>query len=819
MKYQISEIAKILEADSFNLTVESTIKAVSVDSRQISSARYTLFFALPGAMSDGHTFISDAYDFGVRNFVIIDESYNGKYSDANYIVVADARSSLQKLATCHRASFPNLKKIGITGSNGKTIVKEWLYQMLHDKFVIVKSPKSYNSQIGMALSLLAIEDYHEVGIFEAGISQKGEMINHLHMLQPDIGLITNIGHAHSEGFDSNAEKASEKMLLFDSAKTIIYRTNFSEISKAYNKECRETETLTWSTLGKADIVVDINSVTNQNRKIGFEYKGKKHLLIFHLIDLPSFENILHCITLMLHLGIEPSEIQERINRVSGLKMRLEMQTGIQNTIVVNDAYSAEIDSFSMGVEFLRQQAPERKRLAIISAFDQSGMDEEQVFEQIVRIARMWGLSELIYISENEFSIDTQEIKISFYKSKEALLDDLDNIPLRDRGILIKGARKYKLEDINRRLIEKSHSAELSIDLNALEQNLRVYKSYLKPNTGIIAVVKASAYGSGSEEVARLLERNGADYFAVAFADEGITLRLTGIKTPIMVLNPDVTSLADIFRYGLEPEIYSLSQLKKVIEFSNQSSDVLPIHIKLDTGMHRLGFQENDLAKVVKLIQNKKIEVKTVFSHLASSEDANDDAYTIGQFDLFDSYYESISLALNVKPARHILNSGGISRFPERQYDYVRLGIGLYGIDNNPEIGELLTKVHKLSASLILIKELKSGESVGYNRKTILDKDTRIGIINIGYADGVMRNIGNRNYSFMLNGTEAPILGNVCMDLTIVDLTNVPDPVIGDDVIIFDDKHGIEQLSKAAGTIPYEILSRISSRVQRKFLRE
>jgi len=819
MKYQISEIAKILQCGSFNTVLESTIKAVSVDTRQITSARHTLFFALPGAMSDGHTYIANAYELGVRNFVIADRSYDSEYGDANYIFVDDTLKSLQDLATYHRASFPNLKKIGITGSNGKTIVKEWLYQMLHDKYVIVKSPKSYNSQIGMALSLLAIEDYHEIGLFEAGISQKGEMTNHLNMLQPDIGLITNIGSAHAEGFDSGAEKAAEKMILFRSVDTIIYKTNFPEIGDVYNKEYHEIDSFTWSTMGKGDVEIHENSTTNKERKIVFDYKGQEHQLHFHLIDLPSFENVMHCVTLMLHLNVPVNELQERINRVSGLKMRLEMQAGIQNTIIVNDAYSADLDSYSYGVEFLRQHAPERTKLAIISAFDQSGMEEIDVFASIIEKSRMWNLAELIYISENEFDIDTHGIKVTFYKSKEALLNDLHNFPIKNRGILIKGARKYKLEDVSRRLIEKSHSAELSIDLNALEQNLRVYKSYLKTETGIIAVVKASAYGSGSEEVARLLERNGVDYFAVAFADEGITLRLAGINTPIMVLSPDITSLADMVRYGLEPEIYSIDQLKRVADFSKQSKKAVSIHIKVDTGMHRLGFQENDLVEVAKLLLSEKIEVKTIFSHLASSEDSADDAYTLGQFELFDRYYDVITESLKIKPAKHILNSGGISRFPDQQYDYVRLGIGLYGIDKNSEIGGSLIKAHKLSASLIQIKELKTGQSVGYNRKTILEKDTKIGIVNIGYADGVMRYIGDRNYSFMINGAKATILGNVCMDLTIVDLTDVPDPVIGDTVIIFDEIHSIENLSRAAGTIPYEILSRISGRVLRKFLRE
>ena len=819
MNYKITEIAKILNAETFSPMVDSSIKAVSVDSRQISSARFTLFFALPGTMSDGHTYIETAYDLGVRNFVITDGFYDGKLNNANYILVEDALHSLQKLAAYHRASFPNLKKIGITGSNGKTIVKEWLYQMLHDKFVIVKSPKSYNSQIGMALSLLTIEDYHEIGLFEAGISQKGEMVNHLNMLQPNIGLITNIGSAHSEGFDSEQEKAKEKMMLFKSVDTIIYRTDFSTINDVYNDNYRDTEAFTWCTRSQGDIEVFLNSPSRKERKIAFKYNDEEYLLHFHLIDLPSFENIMHCISIMIHLGVPMEELQERINRVSGLTMRLEMQHGIENTIIVNDAYSADLDAYSYGVEFLNQHAPNRTKLAVVSAFDQSGMEEEEVFANIIEKGKMWGLSELIYISENKFDINTQGIKVSFYKSKEAVLADLDNISIKNRGILIKGARKYKLEDVSRRLIEKSHSAELSIDLNAIEQNLRVYKSYLKDETKIIAVVKASAYGSGSEEVTRLLERNGVDYFAVAFADEGITLRLAGINIPIMVLNPDMTSLADMQRYDLEPEVYSIDQLIRVLDYCKQSKDVLPIHIKLDTGMHRLGFQEEELEQVAKMLQDDKLEVKSIFSHLASSEDAEDDEYTRKQFELFERYYNTVTRSMSNKPDRHILNSGGISRFPDQQYEYVRLGIGLYGIDNNPEIRESLIKAHKLSASVIQIKDLKAGQSVGYNRKTILDKDTKIGIVNIGYADGVMRNIGNQKYSFLINGSQAPILGNVCMDLTIVDLTDIIDPIIGDTVTIFDNFHSIEDLSIAAGTIPYEILSRISGRVQRKFLRE
>jgi len=821
MKYLISEIANILKVVVNHTDLnDTTINAVSIDTRQITSAPNTLFFALPGAMSDGHVYIGKAYDQGVRNFVISDSNFTPRIKDANYLLVDDVLQALQKLATHHRASFPNLKKIGITGSNGKTIVKEWLYQMLHDRFVIVKSPKSYNSQIGMALSLLTIEDYHEIGIFEAGISQRGEMNNHLEMLQPDIGLITNIGHAHSDSFASDEEKTKEKLILFHSTDTIVYRQDFDLINDSIQNQFSAKYQSSWSVEGKGDINVVENKIVDQYRNISFRYRDQEYALNFHMIDLASFENIMHCITLMLHLGIPTDELQSRINRVSGLKMRLEMQEGIENSIVINDAYSADLDSFDRGVEFLKQHSPSRARMAIVTAFDQSGMRESDVFRSIVNSCELSDVSKLIYISDSEFEPKTDSVNVTFYKSKTALLDDLQNLEIRNKGILIKGARKYKLEDVSRRLIQKSHSAELSIDLNTIEHNLRIYKSYLKKGTGIIAVVKASAYGSGSEEVARLLESNNVDYLAVAFADEGISLRLAGIKIPIMVLNPDMNSLSEIYKYRLEPEIYSLDQMNRVLNYSKQTNKNIPIHIKIDTGMHRLGFQKGDLTELVSLLMdNVNIKVKTIFSHLASSEDRADDSYSQKQFTDFETYYSIVTEGLDYSPKKHILNTGGITRFEDYQYDYVRLGIGLYGIDQNQEVKNQLMKAHKFSASLIQIKSLNKGDSVGYNRKTILDQDTKIGIVNIGYADGLIRNLGNRNYSFIINGKKALILGNVCMDLTIVDLSLVPDPIVGDEVILFDNDHQIEDMAKSAGTIAYEILSTVSGRVKRKFVRE
>jgi alanine racemase len=488
--------------------------------------------------------------------------------------------------------------------------------------------------------------------------------------------------------------------------------------------------------------------------------------------------------------------------------------------LINDAYSADLDALQMALEFVEQQAGNRDKMAILGAFDQSGKEEHFVFRKIVEHLTNFGFKELIYISKQKFDVGKESIQVQFYTSKAELLDHIQKINIRQKVVLIKGARHFGLEGLSAELSERGHSATLQINLNALEQNLRVYKKYLKDHVGIIAVVKASAYGTGSSEVGQLMQRNGVHYLAVAFADEGIILRQAGISSDIMVFNPDLTSMPDIIRYRLEPEVYDFGQLEEIIRYSNQNEVYVNIHLKLDTGMHRLGFLKDDVLHLRSLLAGAQyVKVKTIFSHLASSEDEADDAYSERQFGLFDEMYTKLTSSLKYEPKRHILNSGGISRFPNRQYDYVRLGIGMYGIDNNPEIQPHLRKVHRLNASLIQVKKMKKGDSIGYNRKTILDEDKTIGIVNIGYADGVMRNLGNGHYAFQILGREATILGNVCMDLTIVDLSNVPEAEVGDNVVVFDDNKPIEQFASAAGTIPYEILSRISDRVKRKFVRE
>ena len=820
MKYDAKEVGKILNLSDIDGIKDSSIEEISIDSRTIISPSKVLFFALPGEMHDGHNFIKNAHQKGVRNFVVKQSFDSSKIPNSNFFEVEDVLLALQKLATHHRQSFPHLKKIAITGSNGKTIIKEWLYQMLHDVYNIVKSPKSYNSQIGMALSLLGIENEHELGIFEAGISEKDEMVSHLKMLDPNIGLITNLGSAHDEGFVNRQEKLEEKMILFKDAKSIIYKKEDDLINDYIESHYSNKDQFTWGTAHSSDIQILEDKIESSSRFITLQYKGESAEIKLRFSDQASFENCMHCIAVMSFLGLTLSEIQMRIHKISGLHMRMEMTSGMHQSIIINDAYSADLDALQISLEFVNQQAGNREKLAILSAFDQSGREEQYVFNKIIEHLINFGFKELIYISKREFTVENESINVQFYSSKEDLINIIQTLNIGQKAILIKGARQYELEEISDRLSEKGHSATLHINLNALEHNLRTYKKYLEANVGIIAVVKASAYGTGSLEITQLLERNGVNYLAVAFADEGISLRQSGIETDIMVFNPDLSSLPDIVRYRLEPEVYDILQLQEIVDYSKQNNAAIDIHLKLDTGMHRLGFLEEDLDALSKLLSiSEKVIVKSIFSHLASSEDATDDEYTQQQFDSFDKMYNQISDVLTLKPKRHILNSGGISRFPGRQYDFVRLGIGMYGIDNNPEIKSSLRKVHRLNASLIQIKKLKKGDSVGYNRMTILDMDKIIGIVNIGYADGVMRNLGNGNYSFMIQGEEAKILGNICMDVTIVDLSNIPSAKVGDRVVIFDDNHCIETLASKAGTIPYEILSRVSTRVSRKFIYE
>jgi len=817
MIYALSSIAAIVKGTKSKIVSDLLVKHICIHTDDITLPLETVFAAMPGALSDGHEYIAKAYKLGVRSFIINDEKYMLPFTDAGYILVENVLSSLQKLAQYHRAQF-DIPIISITGSNGKTIIKEWLYQMLFEDEAIVKSPKSYNSKIGVPLSLFQIGKQHTLGIFEAGISQVGEMQTLAEMIKPTIGIFTNIGTAHDEGFDSRAEKITEKGALFQDAGAIIYCHDHEPIAHYIASTYKKTKLLGWSTSDESSYLYLSNKTfTKKNVTLDISFNGEHDQYDFHLTDNSSIENIMHCITYMRYAGLSSTDIKRKIALVSGLEMRLEMKAGVYGSTIINDAYSADLSALKIALDFMQKQSPNREKGLIISKLEQSGMSESAAVKEISHLANHYGLKTVYYISNY-----TGDLPTCFYNytSKRELLDKLTEEDIANKAILVKGARSAMLEEVVARLSYRGHSTTLTIDLDALAHNVRTYKELLEPNTEIIAVIKAGAYGSGPVEVARLLQQNGVTRLAVAFVDEAVLLRKQGVTMPIIVFNADINSLPDVYKYDLQLEVYGIEQLQQLRNSTNAHNHSINIHLKLDTGMHRLGFTERQLEEAINILKSSPLLcVETVFSHLAGSESATDDKYTQVQFKTFDRMYTHLCGELNISPKRHILNSSGITRFAERQHDMVRLGLGLYGIDSGGVISHKLKKVHTLVSSLLQVKMLNKGDSVGYNRNTILQKDTLTGVINIGYADGLMRNLGNGKYAVKIGEQFAPIIGNVSMDLIIVDLSLVVKPTVGIDVIIFDESHSLESLATAANTIPYEIMSRISERVERKYIRE
>lgn len=809
------QITEILGGESKGSSPDRCIKYISINTNNIIYPEFTLFAALPGNITHGQKYISKAYEIGVRLFLVTSYDTVVHFNKATYIVVPDVLKALQNLAKYHREKF-SLPIIGITGSNGKTIIKEWLYQMLYDTFNIVKSPKSYNSQIGVPLSLFRIDKSHNLGIIESGISTINEMKNHLEMISPDIGIFSNIGDAHNLGFKSLEEKIREKAILFKDSKVIICCKDHKIIYRFLKDTYPNKEIITWS---KEDKTAPIfyNPKKEDPHEFEVHIEGNKYNWQFEFSDQSSIENIMHCISLMHYLSIIPSEIGKKIKMVSGLEMRLEMKEGLYGSTIINDAYSADLSALQVALDFMQKQEPNAKNsMVILSKLEQSGMKEHHVLLHIQRLITKYNVDSLHYISD---SIETLPNPFYKYQSKKAFIESLPDIDLKNKTILVKGSRSAKLEDVVHKLSIKTHSTKLTINLDALAHNIRTYKSMLRPTTKVIAVIKASAYGSGSVEIARVLYIQGVDYLAVAFIDEGVELRKKGVTMPIIVLNSDSQSLIEVLDYSLELEVYCISQLRSIVNFSNRNEKILNIHIKLDTGMNRLGFQEHNISELITILKESRfVIVKSIFSHLASSDSQIDDEFTQDQFSLFEKMYNNITDELGVKPDRHILNSSGISRFTDHQYEMVRLGLGLYGFDSGMKINEKLQKVHSLTSTILQIKEVPAESGIGYNHKTILSKQSTIGIINIGYADGLMRNLGNEKYSVLIKNIKAKILGTISMDLIIVNLSDIPNVKVGDEVVIFNEKHPLENLAKAAETIPYEILSRISNRVRRVYTR-
>ena len=820
--YTATQIAQILGSDpSLLANKEAQVSRLSMDTRKIESPEETLFFALSGSMLDGYEFIQDAMEKGIKN-IVAEKSPGLVSSKVNLFIVPNSLAALQKLATYHRSVFSDIEVVGITGSNGKTTIKEWLSQMIHDR-QIVKNPKSYNSQTGVPLSVWQIKNGDKLGIFEAGISQPNEMYKLADIIQPTIGLFTMIGDAHAAGFSSLAEKLNEKLNLFATAKTIIFEEDDLIVSMAIRERYHDKQLLSWGKSADATLyrIIEIQR-SNYQTLVRIVFQEKEYSLTIPFSDSASMENVLHCTALMLHLGIDIHDIAESILKLQNIPMRLEMKNGMHHSILINDTYNADLQSFKIALEFLSQQAGSREKMLILSDFMHTGLDPNQLNHQLANLIHAHQISHVIGVGSQVKSLEKfldPFILFSYYETTEDIIKKLSQKEIENKAILVKGARAFHLEKLIHALSDKAHSATLETDLQAIEHNMKVFTDHLSKNTQIIAVIKASAYGSGSEELARFLEFKKVGYLAVAFIDEGIQLRRAGVLLPIIILNPDRNGVPDMIKYDLEPEVYSIDQLVEIMSIvALDENKNFNVHIKLDTGMHRLGLSKDDIEELVELlIQNKYIKVKSIFSHLSSSEDPGDDAYTHAQVAALNQYYDQITARIGYKPAKHILNSAGIIRFPQYHFDLVRLGLGLYGIDSTSTIVGQLEKVHTLKATVVQIKKIAASEYVGYNRKWIASEDGRIAIINIGYADGLLRLAGNSKYTVNIRGHEYTIIGNVCMDLTIVDIGQATDIVVGDEVIIFGKTKPVERLAEVCQTIPYEILSRISGRVRRLYV--
>lgn len=820
MIYNISQVASIVKGKVLALHEDAEVKELLLDSRRIAFPSSSLFFALKGPRRDGHTFIKEAYNKGVRSFVV-SEPVN-ELPGVNIILVNDVLVALQALAAYHRSQF-TLPVIGITGSNGKTIIKEWLNQLLDDKYNIVRSPKSYNSQIGVPLSVWQLNKTANLAIFEAGISQSGEMEKLQKIIRPTIGVFTNIGDAHASGFLNKRQKINEKLRLFSGVNTLVYCRDYPGLNEAVAALYKQLpfEIFSWSKTTDAELQVTEIEKGNNKTLLNIKYKESRLSITIPFTDDASIENAITCLCVLLHLKVPLEEITQKMSGLHPVAMRLELRDGINNTSIINDSYSADISSLKIALDFLSQQHQHTKHTVILTDFLEAGQPEKQLYADIAKALQQHNIDRFIgigpVISRNS-SLFEKYPGTSFFSSVEDFRQQFSHIHFGNETILIKGARVFGLEQVNMMLEKQTHETLLEIDLNALIHNLKSYQQLLKPSTKIMAMVKAFSYGSGSYEVASALEFNKVDYLTVAYADEGVELRKGGISLPVMVMNPAESSFNTIVNYNLEPEMYSLELIRSFRDFlKNEGLNQYPVHIELETGMNRLGFSGNDLNDLIEILKEPTFKVQSVFSHLAGSEDPSLDYFTQQQAALFESMSNTLGAALNYSFTRHLLNTSGVSRHTSLQYDMVRIGIGLYGIDSANVVE--LKAVSTLKSAIAQVKELKAGESVSYGRSGKVTRDSRIATVRLGYADGYPRSLGNGKGKMLVNGQLVPTIGNICMDMTMIDITGLKDVHEGDYVEVFGKSLPVQDVAKWAGTIPYEILTGVSQRVKRVYFQE
>ncbi|MDB5002886.1 MAG: Alanine racemase [Mucilaginibacter sp.] len=816
-QYLIKEVKQIISAEG-DIITEDIISVLLTDSRRINSAAEGLFFALSGRRN-GHEFIAEAYAAGVRNFVV-KQGPEIKLPDANFLIVIDVLVALQTLASHHREKF-NLDVIGITGSNGKTIVKEWLYQLMTTDKSIVRNPKSYNSQIGVPLSVWQISDRNNLGIFEAGISLPGEMNRLEAIIKPTIGVLTHLGPAHDEGFESEQEKVLEKLKLFKNCRLLIH--NYDQLVD-YKENISALNRFTWSrNFEQADLYVFSETVIKKNYYLRAKFKDEEIECLIPFLDQASVENAIVCWATMLALDYSPDETDKRLEHLNPVSMRLELKTGINDCSVIDDSYNSDIQSLEIALNFLNQQNQQQKKTLVLSDIFQSGLQENVLYKQVAelikskKVDKFIGVGEALLSHQQYFEVPEQ----FFYTDTTELLNHLLNLNFKGETILIKGSRSFEFERVSRALVQKTHETVMEINLNAMLNNLNYYKSKLRPGVKLMAMVKAFSYGSGTFELANMLQYNKVDYLAVAYTDEGVSLRQAGINMPIMVLNAEQSAFDKLMEYKLEPVIYSFGLFDDFIKYVQQN-DILnyPVHLKIDTGMHRLGFEPFDIDLLCDLLDDDKyVRVLSMFSHLAASEAPEHDDFTTIQIKRFEEATEKIEQCLGYSVIKHLSNTSGITRWPSAQFDMVRLGIGLYGIDAAvPATDSALQPITSLKTSISQVKKIVAGDTVGYGRNGVMTKDGQIATVRIGYADGYLRAFGNGVGSMLVNGVVVPTIGNVSMDMCMIDVTGV-EVKEGDEVIVFNEQHRIEELATQIGTIPYEILTNISQRVKRVYFYE
>jgi alanine racemase len=818
--YTLAEIAEITQG-KLDQVKDASVNHLVIDSRKVFSPEDTVFFALKGERHDGHQFIGELWEKGVRNFVVSKMPGNREeLADANFILVSDTLYALQLFASYHRSRFDS-PVIGITGSNGKTIVKEWIFHILDDRLNLVRSPKSYNSQVGVPLSVLNMAGEDDIAVFEAGISRPGEMERLARVINPGIGLITNIGEAHQENFSDLQEKLLEKLKLFEQTDTIVYCKDHYLIDRQIirHNELRNKNLVTWSKEGDADLKIQGVEKVGSITRVHGRFQGRESNITIPFTDEGSLENAIHVWLLMLHLGVDSRHIQEKMKDLPGIAMRLEMKKGINSCTLINDSYNSDLGSLHIALNMLNHQNQHQKRTLILSDILQSGRESRDLYAQVAdlirrnRVDRLIGIGEAISANRHLFDVPR-----FFYRSTRQFLSALPGHRFRDEAILLKGSRDFHFEKLSHALEEQMHQTVLEIDMDALVHNLNHFRSLLQTHTRLMIMVKAFSYGSGSYEIANLLQYQRADYLGVAFADEGVTLREAGITLPVVVMNPEEDSFPMMVDYELEPEIYNTQVLEQFEHAAAAAGkEEYPVHLKLDTGMNRLGFKPMEVEGLItRLDTSKHLKVRSVFSHLAASDESEQDDFTREQIDLFDRLSNKIIRSLGYPVIRHILNSAGIERFPDAQFDMVRLGIGLYGVSSIDQ--DKLRNISTFKSTVTQVKTVEKGATIGYGRAARAEQDLKIAVIPVGYADGFNRALSNGVGRLYINGFYVPVIGNICMDMCMADITGC-DIKEGDEVIIFGDELPVSELADKLHTIPYEIFTGIPERVKRVYYQE